>query len=159
MEAYERRTRSGDCFICGIANGEREIRDVTHMIYEDAEVLIFLNRYPTLRGYSLVCPRRHIERVVSDVELQEYLDLQTWVYRVGRALEQTVPTERLYILTLGSQQGNSHIHWHVAPCPPGLAYRDQQFAALSMSRGILAISSKEMADLAAQIREALLGRA
>jgi hypothetical protein len=41
-----------------------------------------------------------------------------------------VPTERLYVLSLGSQQGNRHVHWHIAPLPPGLPFDQQQFAAL-----------------------------
>jgi diadenosine tetraphosphate (Ap4A) HIT family hydrolase len=118
------------------------------MIYEDADVLVFLNRYPTLRGYTLVCPRRHVERVIGELSEDEYLELQRWVYRVGRALQQVVPTERLYVLSLGSQQGNRHVHWHLAPLPPGVPYQEQQLAALSMRRGILAASCGHWACIA-----------
>ena len=90
--------------MCAIADGDPEYRIDHEFIYEDADVLVFLNRYPSLRGYTLVCPRRHVERVVDDLSDTEYLQLQHWVYRVGRAVEQVVPTERLYILSLGSQQ-------------------------------------------------------
>jgi hypothetical protein len=45
--------------------------------------------------------------------------LQEVVYGVAQALGTVVPCERMYVLSLGSQQGNSHIHWHVAPLPPG----------------------------------------
>ena len=158
IAAYERRTREGPCFVCAIARGDPEYRFPTHMIYEDDDVLVVLNRYPTLRGYSLVCPRRHVERVVSDLTQEEYLLIQSWIFRLGRAMEQVVPTERLYILSIGSQQGNRHVHWHVAACPPGLAYSDQQFAALMMSRGILNIPPVEMAELASQIRAHLIAQ-
>ena len=154
--AYEQRSREGPCFVCAVADEVPAYRDPTEMIYEDTDVLIFLNRYPTLRGYTLVCPRRHIERVIGDLTEQEYLQLQRWVYRVGRAVQQVVPTERLYLLSLGSQQGNRHVHWHVAPLPPGVPYEEQQLAALSMRRGILSIPPAEMADLAQQIRAHLL---
>jgi diadenosine tetraphosphate (Ap4A) HIT family hydrolase len=154
--AYERRSREGPCFICAIANGDAEYRGPTDMIYEDEEVLVFLNRYPTLRGYSLVCPRRHIERVIGDLSETGYLRLQRWVYRVGQAVQAVVPTERLYVLSLGSQQGNRHVHWHVAPLPPGITYTEQQLAALSMSRGVLDIPSQQMAELANEIRSRLL---
>ena len=153
--AYERRTREGPCFVCAIANHEPGYRAAHEMIYEDADVLVFLNRYPTLRGYTLVCPRRHVERVIGELSEDEYLELQRWVYRVGRALQQVVPTERLYVLSLGSQQGNRHVHWHLAPLPPGVPYQEQQLAALSMRRGILALEPAEMAELAEQIRAIL----
>ncbi len=70
-----------------------------------------------------------------------------------------MPTERLYVLSLGSQQANRHVHWHVAPLPPGVAYQDQQLAALMMSRGVLDISDAEQAELAAQLRTRLLAGA
>ena len=78
--AYERRTREGPCFICAIAAGDPEYRGATTMIHEDSDVLVFLNRYPTLRGYTLVCPRRHVEAVVGDFTETEYLHLQHWVW-------------------------------------------------------------------------------
>jgi diadenosine tetraphosphate (Ap4A) HIT family hydrolase len=155
-EAYERRVREGPCFICALAAGDAEYRQANAMIYEDSEVLVFLNRYPTLRGYTLVCPRRHVERVVGDTTEAEYLRLQQWVYRVGRAIEHVVPSERLYILSLGSQQGNRHVHWHVAPLPPGVPYREQQLAALAMSSGVLRITADETLQLARDIRTRLL---
>ena len=156
IEAYERRTREGACFICALANGDPEYRRTNAMIYEDSQVLVFLNRYPTLRGYTLVCPRRHVERVVGDMTELEYLEVQRWVHRVGRALEQVVPTERLYVLSLGSQQGNRHVHWHVAPLPPGVPYHEQQLAALQMSRGIIPVTPEHALQLARQIRARLV---
>jgi diadenosine tetraphosphate (Ap4A) HIT family hydrolase len=61
------------------------------------------------------------------------------------------PPERLYILSLGSQSGNRHVHWHVAPLPPGIPYRDQQFAAFSWDRGVLALPDDDLASLARRI--------
>jgi len=148
--------RRGPCFICALASGDAEYRLANVMIYEDQDVLVFLNRYPTLLGYTLVCPRRHVERVLGDFAEDEYFQLQRWVYRVGRAIEQVIETERLYVLSLGSQQGNRHVHWHLAPLPPGVAYEDQQLAAVSMNRGILRLEPHEARNLADQIRERLL---
>jgi diadenosine tetraphosphate (Ap4A) HIT family hydrolase len=156
MAAYERGTREGPCFVCAIGAGDPEHRGPTEMIYEDTDVLVFLNRYPTLVGYTLVCPRRHVESVVGGFTEKEFVELQGWIYRVGRAVERVVPTERLYILSLGSQQGNRHVHWHIAPLPAGVPYADQQLAALAISRGILGIPADEMGRLAGEIRQELL---
>jgi diadenosine tetraphosphate (Ap4A) HIT family hydrolase len=155
LAAYERRTREGPCFICGLANGDAELRGANYMIYEDDEVLVFLNRYPTLLGYTLVCPRRHVEQIIGDLSEDAYLRLQVWVYRVAQAVQRVVPTERLYVLSLGSQQANRHIHWHVAPLPPGVPYAEQQLSALSMNRGLLPIPPAQMRQLTAQIRACL----
>ena len=79
--------------------------------------------------------------------------VQRRVYRVAEAVRREVGAERMYILSLGSNQGHSHVHWHVAPLPPGVPYREQQLAAFS--KGILRIPEEEMASLAARIRHRL----
>jgi len=78
------------------------------------------------------------------------------VYRVARGVEQVVRSERTYVLSLGSQQGNSHVHWHIAPLPPGVPYERQQFHALMAENGVLAWSPEDAARLATRIREALV---
>ena len=55
----------------------------------------------------------------------------------------------------GVQQGNAHIHWHVAPLPPGTPYERQQFYALMAEYGVLALSTEQFEHLADRIRSAL----
>jgi diadenosine tetraphosphate (Ap4A) HIT family hydrolase len=153
VDAYIRRSQSGACFICEIVAGNPDYHHC--VVYEDDVVIAFLNKYPTLYGYTLVAPRQHREHVTGDFSLDEYLHLQSVIYRVAEAVRQVVPTERLYILSLGSQQGNRHVHWHIAPLPPGVPYAEQQLEALSFKNGILTLSDAEMAALAARMREAL----
>ncbi len=102
-------------------------------------------------GWSLVCPREHREHAVSDFTEAEYLDLQRLVYAVGKAITKTVPTDRLYILTLGSQQANRHVHWHVTALPQGVPYEEQEMKALSHENGLLEMSEEEKAGLAKRI--------
>lgn len=71
--------------------------------------------------------------MTGDFTAEEYVRLQRVVYRVGEAIRRIVPTERLYILSLGSQVGNSHAHWHLAPLPPGVPFEEQQLAAIDTS--------------------------
>jgi diadenosine tetraphosphate (Ap4A) HIT family hydrolase len=149
------RERLGNrCFICELIAGNPEFRH--HMVYEDETAVAFLNAYPPLYGYVLVAPREHEEQVTGDFSSSEYLQLQEIVWRVGEAVRRVVPTERLYILSLGSQQGNRHVHWHVAPLPPGVPFEDQQLAALVAD--VLDLSDAELEQLAARLREALVQR-
>jgi diadenosine tetraphosphate (Ap4A) HIT family hydrolase len=87
----------------------------------------------------------------EQVSLGEYLELQRRVYWVAEAVRQEVGAERLYVLSLGSNQGNSHVHWHIAPLPPGVAYRQQQLAAIMQDP--LRISEEEQATLAARLQQ------
>jgi diadenosine tetraphosphate (Ap4A) HIT family hydrolase len=113
---------------------------------------VFLNRYPTLVGYCLVSPRKHVEDWAVDLSEAEYLALQSVVHRVARAVAATLPAERIYSLSLGSQQANAHVHWHVAPLPPGVPYDQQEFSALGKDNGVLDIAEADQAELAKAIR-------
>ena len=153
IAAYHRRVRSGPCFVCAIVAGDP---DRPHeVVYDDGEHIAFLSNYPTLYGYTLVCPRRHVEHVVRDLTPDEYLRLQAVVYRVARAVEAAVPSERTYLLSLGSQQGNTHIHWHVVPLPPGTPYEQQQLHALMAENGVIPWSPADAADLGTRLRALL----
>jgi diadenosine tetraphosphate (Ap4A) HIT family hydrolase len=77
------------------------------------------------------------------------------VHTVALAVSHVVPTERTYIMSLGSMQGNSHVHWHVAPLPPGIPYSQQQYHALMAENGIVLQTPNEVAKLGAAIRAAL----
>lgn len=142
----------GRCFICEILSGNPEFSH--HIIYEDAHAVAWLNKYPTLYGYCLVAPREHKERVTGDFSEAQYAALQLVVHRVGEAIRETVPNERLYVLSLGSQQANRHVHWHLAPLPPGVPFEEQQFHALSRA-GALDIPEADLAELAARLRARL----
>jgi diadenosine tetraphosphate (Ap4A) HIT family hydrolase len=83
--------------------------------------------------------------------MEEYIDLQRFVYRVTEAVREEVGTERMYIYSFGSNQGNSHVHWHVVPLAPGVPYDEQQGAWASWSKGVLRIPKEEMASLAERI--------
>jgi diadenosine tetraphosphate (Ap4A) HIT family hydrolase len=126
-----------------------------HIVYQDESAVVFLNKYPTLYGYTLVAPRQHREHVTADFTMEEYIALQRLIYHVGEAIRQTVATERLYVLSLGSQQGNRHVHWHIAPLPSGVPLEKQQCEAIRLENGILDLSEKEMSALALRIRQQL----
>jgi diadenosine tetraphosphate (Ap4A) HIT family hydrolase len=154
LAAYEARVQSGGCFICAFLRGEPGSEHET--IYGDGLHVGFLSRYPTLLGYALVVPRRHVEDVVRDLTTDEYLALQAAVHTVARAIGTIVQPERTYILSLGSMQGNAHVHWHIAPLPPGVPYHEQQYHALMTENGVLAQTPEEIAELGAAIRAGIV---
>jgi diadenosine tetraphosphate (Ap4A) HIT family hydrolase len=147
-EAYDRRAQTQPCFICKIIAGKSNYPE--HILYQDEVAIAFLDKYPRLYGYTLVAPLRHREQASGDFSLDEYLELQRRVYWVAEAVRQEVGAERVYFLSLGSNQGNSHVHWHIAPFPPGVAYRQQQLAAIMQDP--LRIPEEEQAGLAARLQ-------
>ena len=154
IDTYVREVRgasaAGTCFICSIVSGERDDHLV---VFRDHVCIAFLAKWPTLLGCTLVAPLDHRTDVIDAFTVDEYVDLQRRVHRVGRAVSEAVPTERLYVLSLGSHQGWSHVHWHLAPLPPGVPYREQQYAALMHENGHLDILDDDLLALARKIGE------
>ena len=97
------------------------------MIYEDPDVLVFLNPYPTLRGYTLVCPRRHVERVVRDFTKADQqlaaLPMSRGILRIGvqeareladQIRERPYPrTATMMVLALRSRWLRSMLAWDI----------------------------------------------
>lgn len=149
LERYVSERATTHCFICAMLAGEPAFHH--HRIAEDDETVLFLSKYPTLPGYALVCPKAHVEDLAGELSPEAWLGLQTRVHRLARALKQVFDAERIYVLSLGSQQGNRHLHFHVVPLPRGVPYEQQQYHALMAENGVLSIPEAEMAAMARQI--------
>ncbi|MFE0687134.1 HIT family protein [Streptomyces sp. JH002] len=151
--SYAERARKGPCFICSFLAGEPGYAHVR--VHEDDAHIVFLDRWPTLPGKLLVAPKAHLEHVVRDMDEAGYLRMMTLVRRAALAVEEVLAPERTYLLSLGSQQGNAHLHWHIAGLPPGVPYHRQQFASLMAENGVLEPSAEENAALARRLRAVL----
>jgi diadenosine tetraphosphate (Ap4A) HIT family hydrolase len=148
LGTYVRRVRTGPCFVCAILGQDPASLD-HHVIDEDEDAIVFLAMNPTQYGYTLVAPK---VQVAGDFTVEEYLGLQRVVHRVVKAVREEVGAERVYVLSLGSNKGNAHVHWHVVPLPPGTPYEEQQFAAVMLETvGALKIPDREKAALATRI--------
>lgn len=151
LAQYHRRVSEGPCFVCALVAGHPDYQH--HIVYEDGDAIAFLARYPTLLGFCLVAPKVHIEDWVYDMEPDQFLRFQAVAHTIARALATVVVTERVYSLSLGSKQGNAHLHWHVAPLPPEVPYHQQQFHALMAENGVLVVTDATQAALAQRIRD------
>jgi diadenosine tetraphosphate (Ap4A) HIT family hydrolase len=157
MEALHHKFRTQPCFVCRLLEGDPNVPRYT--VHEDEDAVAFLDGYPRAYGYTLVAPKEHREQVTADFSAEEYLGLQRLVYRVCEAVREEVGAERMYLYTFGSNQGNSHVHWHVVPLPPGVPYDEQQGAWATWGKGVLKIPPEEMAALAARIGRRVEGKA
>ena len=153
LDSYIERIQNSPCFICEMIVGRLH---GNHVIYQNDEFIAFLNKYPTQVGYVLVAPVAHKEQVTGDFTLEEYLTLQRAVYQVSEAVRRTVEAERIYILSLGSQQGNRHVHWHIVPLPYNVPFKQQQLEALRIENGFLEIPDQETAELAKRIGQNMI---
>src|SRR5262249_27424886 len=141
--------RSGRCFICEFLKGNPDFAH--HEVARTKTAVAFLNKYPTLFGYTLVAPLDHVEQVTGSFDEVAYVEMQRFIYRVAEGMRKILAPERVYILSLGSRALNSHVHWHIAALPPGVPPEEQQFRALMHERGIIKANDDEMRDFAAKL--------
>jgi diadenosine tetraphosphate (Ap4A) HIT family hydrolase len=152
--AYSREVARG-CFICRLVRGDETLAS-HQVVWRNDEAIVFLNRFPTVYGYTLVAPAAHLEQVSGDFTLHGYLALQRVVHAVAEAVRLALQPERVYVLSLGSQQANRHVHWHVVPCPPGVPLAQQQLALLDTEKmGFLQLDDEEAEALAGRLRARL----
>lgn len=147
LDAYVARAKSGCCFICEFIAGNPAFAH--QEVWEDAGSVVFLGKYPTLFGRTIVAPKAHVEGVTGDFTERSYLDLQRVIYWVAEGMREQLDPERIYVLSLGSRQANAHVHWQVAPLPRGLPLEEQQYHALMHEYGVLNLTPEVIADLKA----------
>ncbi|MEV0537589.1 HIT family protein [Kitasatospora sp. NPDC050463] len=157
LATYSEHAQHGPCFICRLVEGDPAYAH--EIVYETEQHLAFLDKWPVLPGKLLVVPKQHLEHVVTDLTEQDYLAIMRTVRLVALAAEDVVAGERTYLFSLGSQAGNSHLHWHIARLPHGVPYEQQQFEALAFGNGVLTYTPAERADLADRLRQAVTARA
>jgi diadenosine tetraphosphate (Ap4A) HIT family hydrolase len=154
LEDYLQEVAKG-CFICRLVEDDPMLAP-HHIVWRSDDAIVFLNRYPTVYGYTLVAPVDHREIVTGDVRLNQYLTVHRVVYAMAEAVRLALKPERVYVLSLGSQQANAHVHWHVVPCPPGRPLEEQQLGLLDAERqGILELSHEEGEALVELLRSNL----
>jgi diadenosine tetraphosphate (Ap4A) HIT family hydrolase len=147
------RPGPGSCFICKFIDQVPGYEHVT--VYETDTAIAFLNKIPTLFGYILIAPKSHLEQVTGSFTQSEYLDLQQFIYQVSEAVRIVLQPERVYILSLGSQSANAHVHWHIASLPHDVPLEEQQYNALMHENGAIETNMQEMEQYAKEVRDEL----
>ncbi|MFA6522127.1 MAG: HIT family protein [Patescibacteria group bacterium] len=143
------------CFICQIVAGDK-IRDRHQILFEDERVIAFLSSKPTQYGQVLVCPKQHAEQISKDLDDEEYLHLQSIIFKFSKAIQKALNPERIYVASFGSQQMNRHIHFHLVPIPKGTPIREQQMASMMPELvGYLDLEDSEWKELAKNIIKSL----
>jgi len=102
---------SDHCVFCKIIEGEIP----SNKVYEDENVVAFLDANPVSKGHALVVPKQHVE-TIHNAEGMSYM----WdaIVRVANALQQTFDPAGLNIdQNNGEVAGQEvfHLHFHVTP--------------------------------------------
>ncbi len=138
-----------ECVFCGIVRGKVPCVKV----YEDDDLIAFMDYKPITKGHILVAPKRHVEFLteMDDKAAGEMLVLAKKVGRALRASKLGVHAVN-YIMSDGAEAGQRifHAHMHVIP-----RYRGDGFGLRMPERDEDETDAKKLGRIAGKIAKGL----
>lgn len=104
---------SQDCIFCRIVKGDVPCARV----YEDADVLAFMDIHPVVKGHTLVIPKLHCDPI-TQAPVEALARTIAVVQRVARAQYQALHAAGVSVSQAnGASAGQEvpHVHFHVIP--------------------------------------------
>jgi len=102
------------CLICDIVTGH----EISSRVYEDDDVLAFMDLFPVNPGHVLVAPKVHAPGLI-DLDLDLGMNLWRVAHRLARAVRETaLRCEGVNLFLADGQaafQEVLHVHLHVIP--------------------------------------------
>jgi histidine triad (HIT) family protein len=102
-----------DCVFCAIVNRTAE----AFVVYEDAEYIAFLDKYPISIGHTLVLPKRHFERV-NELSQKQFCALFARVHALNHHITSKLEATASHISINDGAAANQlipHVHVHIIP--------------------------------------------
>lgn len=136
-----------DCIFCRIVAGEIP----STVLYEDDDILVFMDIGPIIKGHALVIPKTHYD-LVTDTPDEVAARLHTVAKRVAQAQMNGLAADGVNIMqNNGKAAGQEvpHMHIHVIPRFKGDGHH-WNWAAKKYN------DVREMAELAGKLRKHLV---
>jgi histidine triad (HIT) family protein len=103
--------QSPDCIFCRIITGDI----AAQIVYEDSELIGFLDERPLFPGHVLLCPREHHETLL-DIPLNLTGPLMAKTQLLAKAVEGALDAEGTFIaINNRVSQTVPHLHIHIVP--------------------------------------------
>lgn len=102
-----------DCLFCKILN--KEIPNFT--VYEDENVLAFLDIFPCAPGHTVVIPKKHFENL-WDMNTETFSLMSESLRAVAGRVQARLKPDGMNIgINNGKVAGQAipHVHWHIIP--------------------------------------------
>jgi histidine triad (HIT) family protein len=81
----------------------------SYKVAEDDRFLAFHDVFPLAKGHILVIPKNETD-YIFDIEDKELGDLMVFAKKVAKAIDKTIPCERVGVAVLGLEVPHAHIH-------------------------------------------------
>jgi histidine triad (HIT) family protein len=100
-----------DCIFCKIINGDIP----SYKLYEDENVLCFLDVNPISKGHTLIVPKKHYKDIY-DIPVNELTNIFSCVKKMSKIINDTYnPIGIKIVQNNGSIQEVKHYHVHIIP--------------------------------------------
>jgi histidine triad (HIT) family protein len=111
MSNDKRKIANDSCLFCRIVSGEVPAT----IVYEDDELIAFLDHRPLFHGHTLLVPRDHVE-TLGDLPAAQVGPLFKTVQLLSRAVESALDAEGTFVaMNNRVSQSVPHLHVHVVP--------------------------------------------
>lgn len=80
-----------------------------YKIAEDDNYFAFLDINPNAKGHTLCIPKVEVDKIF-DLDEELYLGLMQFSRKVAKAIEKTVPCNRIAISVIGIEVPHAHVH-------------------------------------------------
>ncbi|KAA9349938.1 HIT family protein [Larkinella humicola] len=114
-----------------------------YKIAETDDYLAFLDVFPTVKGHTLVIPKKEVD-YLFDLDEDLYLGLMKFAKQIAPAIEKAVPCQRIGVAVVGLEVPHAHVH-----LIPINSMADMNF------NNKLKVSPEEFTEIAARIRSFL----
>lgn len=135
-----------DCIFCKIVNGEIP----SAKVYEDNEVVAFLDMSQATPGHTLVVPKKHVENIFEYDE-SVAVEIAKRLPSVANAIKAAYPEMKgMNIVNNNGElayQSVFHTHWHLLP-----RYSEEDKFSIEFSNNQDSYTQEEFNERAALIR-------
>jgi histidine triad (HIT) family protein len=87
-------------------------------VYEDEEVLAFMDIFPQTRGHMLVMPKHVRARNFLELPEEKVAPLMTRVHRLTKAAVKALDPDGVTVTQFNGEDAGQtifHLHWHIIP--------------------------------------------
>lgn len=115
-----------------------------HKVAENEEFFAFLDIRPRMQGHTLVVSKEEVDELFA-IDKEQLGRMMQFAQTVAKAIKATVPCNRVGMMVVGLEV--PHAHMHLIPIT--------KLADISLEKEPLTLSSEQLADVAAGIRNNL----
>ena len=94
-----------NCIFCKIVKGEIP----AHKVYEDSEILVFLDIQPVSKGHCLVIPKKHVSDFY-ELDDRTYTHLFGVVKGLSEEIKDAFDPKKIGVMIQGFEVDHAHVH-------------------------------------------------